>query len=168
MSTANEQAEFDADVIHSEPVPVVVALRAALTAMERYGIYRADGERWPRMRTGERIRITGIKRRLIFERDGAACRGCGKHLLFREIEIDHIVPWSAWGSDWSCNLRVLCGPCNGDRSNFRSGLDSDPRPFVATHCTECAGWDVDAEDELFSAYCGSCGVVGPTWPELVL
>lgn len=166
MSTAIDKAEFDPDAIYSEPVSVAAVMSGTLNAIEAYYKYRSDGERWPRLRTGERVRITGIKRKLIFERDGRSCRGCGEHLLYSEIQIDHIVPWSARGSDWSCNLRVLCEPCNQDRSNFRSGLDDDPRPFVATGCSGCEPYETD--DEMLPAYCGRCGVVGPTWPELVL
>lgn len=167
MSTAIDQTDFGADENNGEPVNALAAVVETLSEIEKYGLFRANGERWPRLRvTGERIRITGLKRKLIFERDGQSCRSCGKHLLYSEIEIDHIIPWSAHGSDWSCNLRVLCGPCNYDRSNFRSGLDDDPRPFVATGCTGCEPYETD--DDMLHAYCGKCGLVGPTWPELVL
>jgi len=162
-----DQPEFDLDGPQiREPVDMLDAVGVALTEIERYSKFRFDGERWPRLRQGERIKITGLKRRLIVERDGYACRSCGKHLLYSEVEIDHIIPWSAHGSDWSCNLRVLCGPCNADRSNYRSGLDHDRRPFVATECYGCGPWE--PYDEMINAYCARCGLVGPTWPELVM
>jgi HNH endonuclease len=166
LSTRIDEAEFESGPINAEPVPFLAAIVRALDDVERYSELAATPERWPRLRTGERVRITGVKRRLIFERDGQCCRGCGRNVLYSEVEIDHIIPWSAWGSDWSCNLRVLCGPCNQARSNFRSWLDSDQRPLVAPQCTGC-DWYPPAEDML-QAYCGQCGVIGPTWPELAL
>lgn len=167
MSTGIDEAEFDADPNSiAEPVPFLVAITGALDDVERYSEFALAGKRWPRLRTGERDRITGVKRRLIFERDGGCCRNCGHSLPYSEAEIDHIIPWSAKGSDWSCNLRVLCGPCNQDRSNFRSGLDDDWRPFVAGQCTGCDPYP--PAESMLPAYCGQCGVVGPTWPELVL
>lgn len=164
MSTPAEEAGFDFS--QGEPVDFLAAIVGTLSDIERYGISAEDGERWPRLRTGERNRITGIKRRLIYERDGGCCRNCGISLWHTEIHIDHIIPWSANGSDWSCNLRVLCAPCNVARSNFRSGLDQDQRPYVTTACTGCEPYEADAE--MFPAYCGRCGEVGPTWRELVL
>jgi hypothetical protein len=166
LSTPIDETDFDPDANYTEPVDFLHAITGTLDEIEKYSEFAFTGKRWPRLRQGERVRITGLKRRLIFERDGAACRNCGKHLLYREVEIDHIVPWSARGSDWSCNLRVLCEPCNGDRSNFRSGLDHDRRPFVATECVNCSPYEPD--DEMLHAYCGRCGLVGPTWPELVM
>jgi len=168
LSTAIDDEEFPSDPteFHGDPVSALAAVVQTLSEIEKNYAFRSTGERWPRLRTGERVRITGIKRRLIFERDGHSCRSCGLHLLYAEVEIDHIIPWSAYGSDWSCNLRVLCGPCNQDRSNFRSGLDDDQRPYVATACAGCAPYETD--EDMYPAYCGRCGVVGPTWPELVL
>ena len=167
MSTAIYDEEFLADPpVLQEPVSVLAAVVDTLSAIEQYYEFRTSGERWPRLRDGERVRITGLKRKLICERDGYTCRSCGIHLLPVEIEIDHVIPWSAYGSDWSCNLRVLCAPCNQDRSNFRSGLDDDRRPFVATECINCGPYDRD--DEMIHAYCWRCGLVAPSWPELVM
>ena len=165
MSTANDETRSD-DSALADPIPLNVALTGTLSAIEEYSQFFFTGERWPRLCYGNRIPITGIKRRLIFERDGGCCRNCGEKLLYAEAQIDHIIPWSAWGSDWSCNLRILCEPCNTARSNFRSGLDTGPRPFVTTECTACAPYPI--ADDMFHAYCGQCGIVAPTWPERVL
>ena len=165
MSTAIDETRFD-DSALPDPIPLTAALSSALNAMKEYGQFFLTGERWPRLCYGDRLPITGIKRRLIFERDGGCCRNCGWRLPYSEAQIDHIVPWSAWGSDWSCNLRILCEPCNTARSNFRSGLDADWRPFVTTECTACGPYPV--ADGMLTAYCGQCGTVAPTCPELVL
>jgi len=109
LSTAIDDEEFPSDPteFHGDPVSALAAVVQTLSEIEKNYAFRSTGERWPRLRTGERVKITGIKRRLIFERDGHSCRSCGLHLLYAEVEIDHIIPWSAYGSDWSCNLRVI-------------------------------------------------------------
>lgn len=164
MSTAIDETRFGED--SAEPIQLLAALVSTLDAIEEYSEFAFAEKRWPRLRHGDRTPITGIKRRLIFERDGQCCRNCGSSLQYREAQIDHIIPWSAWGTDRSCNLRILCEPCNTARSNFRSGLDTGPRPHVTTACTACAPYPAD--DEMIPAYCGRCGIISPTWPELVL
>ncbi len=67
-------------------------------------------------------------RRLIFERDGRACKWCGQGVSFfrsrmwpgsaRYIpvgHIDHIVPRARGGQNDPENLRLLCEPCNESR-----------------------------------------------------
>ena len=167
MSTEiGELDDVDLSREYAEPVAVNEVLRGTLDSIEEYSKWFFDGERWPRLCYGDRQRITGIKRKLIFERDGRACRNCGRSLLYAEAQIDHIIPWSAWGSDCSCNLRILCEPCNTARSNYRSGLDTAPRPHVATSCTACGPYPV--VEGMTHAYCGSCGIIAPTCPELAL
>lgn len=62
----------------------------------------------------------------ILERDGNRCRSCGwrpgdpvpqknGRSLYRGLEIDHIRPQSAGGSDDPSNLQVLCTSCNGSK-----------------------------------------------------
>jgi hypothetical protein len=151
----------------ADPTPLIVTLGTALDSIEEYAECYGTGKRWPRLRYGDRATIPAIKRRLIFERDGQSCWNCTRHLLYREAQIDHIMPWSAWGSDCSCNLRILCEPCNTFRSNFRTGLDTGPRLHVALGCTACEPSSPVADDMLI-AYCGRCGNIAPTCPELAL
>lgn len=137
--------------------------------------WRAD-KRWPRIRFGEREPIPSLVRRLVFERDGGCCRGCGVPLTIRTAQLDHIMPWSAGGPDTSDNLRILCQPCNEARSNFRGVLDvwTARKPPVALYCAACAHLDdqgietcdpYEVTPEMVPAYCGWCGIVSPTWPE---
>jgi len=58
----------------------------------------------------------------VARRDNNTCQICGKILLDREIEIDHIIPYSKGGSSEEHNLRVACMKCNrskGSTINFR-------------------------------------------------
>ena len=145
-------------------------------------------ERWPLLRLGDREPIHPTVRALIFERDGGRCIACGIRLTLRTAQLDHIIPWSAYGPDASWNLRILCEPCNYDRSNFRGTLDDTAarRVPVSMCCAECAlidvdDYELDYEDvdefddvelrdlfavtpEMVSAFCGNCGVVSKTWP----
>lgn len=54
-------------------------------------------------------------RREVWRRDGGRCTECNGD---REIEYDHLYPWSKGGSSTARNIRLLCAPCNrkkGDR-----------------------------------------------------
>jgi hypothetical protein len=53
----------------------------------------------------------------VIRRDNSMCQKCSKILLDRDIEIDHIIPWSRGGSTTESNLQVLCFDCNRSKSN---------------------------------------------------
>ncbi len=48
----------------------------------------------------------------VARRDNNTCQICGKILLDRDIEIDHIIPYSRGGTSDENNLRVTCLECN--------------------------------------------------------
>lgn len=48
----------------------------------------------------------------VVRRDNNTCQICGKVLLDKEIEIDHIIPYSRGGTSDESNLRVTCIECN--------------------------------------------------------
>lgn len=121
-----------------------------------------DALRHPVLRTGEREPIAPYKRRLIYERDGFTCQHCGGIFC---LELDHVIPWSANGSDRSDNLRTLCSTCNDERSNY---IDPDPPRLVGVTATCYWCWQRDmapqavdgadvAQPERIRAYCGRCG-----------
>lgn len=107
------------------------------------GVGIRQDRRAPIRRSGEREPISGMVRRLVYQRDQWQCQHCratpiasDPHRQSGPLHLDHIVPWSAGGSDRSDNLRTLCGTCNATRSNFVSDDDEPATPIVSI-CTQC-------------------------------
>lgn len=90
-------------------------------------------------RTESRAEISYTDRRMVYARDHFRCVWCGSG---NDLTLDHIVPWSAGGGDNVENLRTLCWPCNGYRSNFKH--EADER---ATRTLPLAFWCADCPDE---------------------
>jgi hypothetical protein len=63
----------------------------------------------------------------IFKRDGFACRYCGSHPPDVLLEVDHLHPISAGGSNDEMNLITSCMDCNRGKSAKLLG-DVKPRP----------------------------------------
>lgn len=137
----------------------------------------AVGERHPVIRSGERGELSRALRWLIWHRDRGRCQMCG--VGNQVMHLDHILPWSAGGPDVSSNLRVLCGPCNEDRSNYRSFELGNPLPVTRIcdpcidrhhvlppwhrdypHCPICHGERLHDSGRPYAeehvAFCGSC------------
>lgn len=146
---------------------------------------RGGVERFPVVRFGQRDEIPRDLRRAVYRRDGWRCKFCGRHAseISEGFELDHIIPWSAGGSDRSDNLRSLCGWHNEERSNYRlNGDDARVLP-VTWWCIDCHGVDApyrkrpadvrpaprriptDATDLTF-AYCATCDI--NSYTEVVL
>ena len=136
------------------------------------------GARLDVLRVGDREPVDTWVRRAVFLRDGARCRWCGASADGRQLVLDHIVPWSAGGSDRSENLRMLCWDCNATRSNFRTDAAIARAIPVSDGCTRCVddeGWPMDPADEddedappcwvavdPVVAFCGVCRFEGVT------
>ncbi len=63
--------------------------------------------------------LTRIRERILV-RDGAACRKCGKGV--GRLEVDHVVPLAAGGSNAELNLQLLCIDCHKLKS-LKEGTD---------------------------------------------
>lgn len=118
----------------TEPDLDALIHRSGITVTPRIDFPVDIGERWPVLRSGERQPINRTLRRLINQRDGERCLLCSKP--GRLFELDHIVPWSAGGPDTSDNLRIVCHPCNHERSNYRTDRDVLAIP-VTLACDPC-------------------------------
>jgi hypothetical protein len=53
----------------------------------------------------------------ILHRDNFTCRYCGARPGSENLEIDHLIPRSRYGSDNPCNLVTACVTCNGRKSD---------------------------------------------------
>ena len=62
-------------------------------------------------------KFTESQKRAAFERQGGACRVCGRRFSYEEMEGDHIVPWSKGGKTVPENLQMLCRRCNAVKSD---------------------------------------------------
>lgn len=104
--------------------------------------WSVTGERHELIRTGEREQIPHHVRSAVWFRDRGRCEMCGTYA--QEWELDHIVPWSAGGSDSTTNLRVLCVEHNQSRSNYRTPVDNRPRMGATWWCDRCYGLEAGA------------------------
>lgn len=124
-----------------------------------------DDGRYPVIRTKfteERRPLAEHVRLLVFRRDHYRCVFCGKQ--GGRLEADHIIPWSAGGSDDMDNLRTLCHWCNQERSNFKV-MDDDFRRLPTGHeCVYCNPDDLLGYEGLVPIYCVLCGRKGPGIP----
>lgn len=128
-------------------------------------------ERAPVTRRGEREPISPLLRQLIYRRDRWTCQQCGARPApgngkrhSGPLHLDHIIPWSTGGPDTSTNLRVLCGPCNEERSNYVGERTTKPAMPIVRICAPCLSasnerisklaTDSDPSDR-FDVFCGS-------------
>ena len=115
-------------------------------------------------RTDERQPIPGWVRFAVYNRDGNACQLCGwtgGYDSGNPLVLDHVVPWSAGGSDRSTNLRTLCWRCNAQRSNWSYFDDPVRLEPVAMACWDCNPDeytdDLDSgQYEPVQAFCSTC------------
>lgn len=109
--------------------------------------------RHPVLRRDPERTLPLLVRWAVLLRDQATCKRCGTACVFDSTfgrwspvapHIDHVTPWSAGGADRTENLRVLCGPCNLERSNYRD--EAETRTFMPATwwCLECWGENTEA------------------------
>ncbi|WPU63609.1 HNH endonuclease [Peredibacter starrii] len=69
--------------------------------------------------------IPAAVKRDVYSRD-KKCTNCGS---FRNLNYDHILPYSMGGPSTKENLRISCSPCN-QRARIKAGLVAPPRKFT--------------------------------------
>ena len=57
-------------------------------------------------------KFTQKMKRAAYERQNHKCAACGKEFELKEMEGDHITPWSAGGKTTAANCQMLCKACN--------------------------------------------------------
>lgn len=62
--------------------------------------------------------FTESQKREAYERQKGICSKCGKHFELKEMEADHITPWSKDGKTISENCQMLCQECNRRKSDI--------------------------------------------------
>lgn len=88
-------------------------LEAILVGLVRRTKYQlADG-----FKSAVSRHIPEAVKRAVWNRDGGQCVLCGAFGRGACLEFDHIIPFSRGGSNSESNLRILCRPCNSDKSN---------------------------------------------------
>lgn len=56
--------------------------------------------------------------RTAYERQTGICPKCGKHFEIKEMQADHITPWSRGGKTTPENCQMLCADCNRRKSDI--------------------------------------------------
>lgn len=103
--------------------------------------------------TDKREPIDRVLRVWVYKRDNFRCVWCGSS---SQLELDHIIPWSAGGPDTFDNLRTLCHGCNTYRSNRAFPLDvvcrQIPGGYQCVYCND----DLVGDPELRPIFCMTC------------
>lgn len=103
--------------------------------------------------TEEREPISELTRVLVLRRSKYRCDWCASP---ERLEIDHIVPWSAGGSNEIENLRTLCHDCNTKRSNRVRPLDEVEVLPTTDLCVRCDPERCVGDLDLRLVYCLTC------------
>lgn len=77
----------------------------------------------------KRPALWGAIKRRVLERDGMACRYCGKAIGRGDLNFDHMLPVSRGGRNIDANIVVSCRRCNTAKR------DRTPEEFSATKAT---------------------------------
>jgi hypothetical protein len=62
--------------------------------------------------------FTESQKRVAYERQKGICPKCGRHFELKEMEADHITPWSKGGKTIPENCQMLCQECNRRKSGI--------------------------------------------------
>lgn len=62
--------------------------------------------------------FTDTQKRTVYEHQNGICPKCKEEFEFRNMEADHITPWSKGGKTTIDNCQMLCQACNRTKSNI--------------------------------------------------
>ena len=132
----SRNAHENSRISATQPGPT--ALGAALDAVVEAAAHAR--ERMPVERTGRPGPLSPDVRKAVLLRDGYTCQWCRAHVSQGyTFEVDHIVPWSAGGSNATDNLRTLCVECNQGRGNMRTDVATASALLIVGNCPWCRG-----------------------------
>lgn len=80
-------------------------------------LYRPPRPRRPKRVRRKRPKIGNGLRARVFERDGFACRRCGRRPPAVVLNADHVVPVARGGPTALYNLQTLCDGCNAGKGS---------------------------------------------------
>ncbi|MCE5236059.1 MAG: DUF262 domain-containing protein [Clostridiaceae bacterium] len=103
FDTANIEQEIQSLMMDDDVTNKKGIYPYVLTRNERYLSIRAFSE---------------SQKRAAYERQKGICTKCGKHFELREMEADHITPWSEGGKTIPENCQMLCKDCNRRKSDI--------------------------------------------------
>ncbi len=61
--------------------------------------------------------FTDTQKRTAYEKQNGICPICKEHFEYKEMEGDHIIPWSKGGKTLQENCQMLCLKCNANKSD---------------------------------------------------
>ena len=103
-------AELDAAALEEE----VSRLMADYDVVRKAGVFPyvlTRDERWLNIRAFDPRTMATV-----YERQKGKCKKCGSPFPMKEMEADHIDPWSEGGATVLENCQMLCKPCNRRKS----------------------------------------------------
>lgn len=107
--------KYDADTLETE----VSRLMADEDVTSKKGIYayvlgglRKEDERLLSIR-----KFLERDKRSAYEKQDGICPKCGNHFEYKDMQADHIEPWSKGGRTIADNCQMLCAKCNREKTN---------------------------------------------------
>lgn len=85
---------------------------------DQKGVYEyvLGGETEPRLLSIRAFSDRDKRRK--YEEQGGICPRCGGHFEYKQMQGDHIMPWSKGGHTEYGNLQMLCRKCNREKSDI--------------------------------------------------
>lgn len=96
-------------------------------------------------------------RRSVLRRDRFTCCECRISYQNVLLQVDHLVPVSAGGSDRTDNLRTLCEPCNMQKLDLYTIHVACYRPrLIVSYCYECRLPEFAQGYASVRVFCATC------------
>lgn len=102
-------------------------------------------------RRGIREHVPGNIRYDVLAKSGGVCVACGVSTLERALEVDHIVPVNAGGTNDMSNLQALCYKCNAqkrDRDDTNFVMVLNRLKYRNPKCSACVSDDHIRENHM--------------------